>query len=81
MRDVENKCCRETPCRKDSCRLCLPCGLMVADVVAAYPDGLSQQQIAVLLQRDKVVVQRSEKSGLLKVKASVMPKHSPEGHN
>jgi DNA-directed RNA polymerase specialized sigma24 family protein len=44
---------------------------MVEDVIRAYPEGLSQEKIAVLLCRTKPVVQRAEQSGLEKYRAAV----------
>jgi hypothetical protein len=66
---VEKNCSRETPCRKGSCRLCLPCGLMVADVVAAYPEGLSEETVAALMGVSQQITNAHKLQGIRKLKA------------
>jgi hypothetical protein len=64
---------REAPCLKDSCRLCLPCGLMVADVVAAYPDGVSSETIAALTGVWRTAVDQTLVNAKRKVKGRIGP--------
>ncbi len=78
---LESTCCRAAPCCLETCRLCLPCGLMVADVVAAYPEGLTHAQISALMHVSETHARRLESQAMVHTEKALVKRHARRGHN
>ena len=74
-------CHRDDPCLRPDCRLCLPCGLMVADVVAAYPEGLTHAQISALMHVSETHARRLESQAMARTEKALVKRHAKRGHN
>jgi hypothetical protein len=76
---LESTCCRATPCCLETCRLCLPCGLMVADVVAAYPEGLTHAQVSALLCVSETHARRLESQAMARTEKALVKERAKRG--
>lgn len=65
------KCSRKQPCKRGECRKCTASGAYVNDVVAAYPEGLTQVQVAALLGVSQPRIVHIETRALAKLRAAL----------
>ncbi len=64
-------CTRRVPCRLEGCRKCTVTGAYVNDVVAAYPEGLTQTQVSALLGVSQQRIAKIEAQALAKLRKAL----------